>query len=101
MYIPEAWGYQKARSFTSVGESGAALEVDRTVGGGGGGALEMDRKVGGSFGNGQKSGDIFWIGPESRGQAFKIDKQGKKHRSVGFPSIPLYLLLLKLFCFHA
>lgn len=59
MYIPEAWGYQKARSFTSVGESGAALEVDRTVGGGGGlwkwtgkweEALVMDRKVGTSSG---------------------------------------------------
>ena len=99
MYIPEAWGYQKARSFTSVGKVGQLWKWIGQLAGGG--ALEMDRKVGGSFGNGQKSGDIFWIGPESRGQAFKIDKQGEKHRSFGFPSIPLYLLLLKLFCFHA
>ena len=70
-------GGTRKREALSVRESGAALEVDRTVGGGGFG---NEPKRVGNFGSGQENGDIFWIGPESRGQVLK--QTGKEKTQV-------------------
>jgi hypothetical protein len=61
-------GGTRKREALSVRERGAGLEGGRRVGGGGFG---NEPKRVGNFGSGQENGDIFWIGPESRGQVLK------------------------------